>query len=196
MSAPSPSPGGEDVVARRTRLSELLRAMSKGDREALRQVYGLTNAKLFGIVRRVVSDEAEAEEVLQETYLTVWRRADRFDPAKASPITWLAVIARNKAIDRVRAAKRRRADALDDAPEIVDAGPRPGDALEEAERRERLEDCLNGLDPAAAAVVREAFFGDHTYLQLAERDGVPLGTVKSRIRRSLIRLKTCLGDEP
>ncbi|MEM7566709.1 MAG: sigma-70 family RNA polymerase sigma factor [Pseudomonadota bacterium] len=167
-----------------------------GDREALREVYGLTNAKLFGIVRRVLSDEGEAEEVLQETYITVWKRADRFDASRASPITWLATIARNKAIDRLRAGRSaRKSDPLDDAPEIVDTGAAPGDALDEAQRLERLNLCLDGLEPENATIVREAFFGDHTYLQLSERDGVPLGTVKSRIRRSLLRLRDCLGTD-
>ena len=186
----------EDASERRARLVGLMGAVAHGDREALREVYALTNAKLYGIVRRVIPDEAEAEEVLQETYITVWRRADRFDAGRASPITWLATIARNKAIDRVRAGRSaRRNDPLDGVPELVDQGAAPGDALDEEERRARLHACLEGLDPDNAGVIREAFFGDHTYLQLAERDGVPLGTMKSRIRRSLLRLRDCLGDD-
>ncbi len=186
----------EAATQRRVRLVRLMSSVGAGDREALREVYMLTNAKIFGIVRRVLPDEAEAEEVLQETYLTVWRRADRFDADRASPITWLATIARNKAIDRLRAGRAsRQSDPLEDAPELVDHGPAPGDALDEAQRIERLNLCLDGLDPENAAIVREAFFGDHTYLQLAERDGVPLGTVKSRIRRSLLRLRDCLDSD-
>lgn len=187
----------EDAAERRARLVRLMADVAEGDREALREVYGLTNAKLFGVIRRVIAEEAEAEEILQETYLTVWRRADRFEASRASPITWLATIARNKAIDRARSGRHgRRSDPLDDLPELVDEGvARPGDALDEAERRERLNDCLDALEPDNAAIVREAFFGDHTYLQLSERDGVPLGTIKSRIRRSLLRLRDCLGDD-
>lgn len=179
----------------RDRLSGLIESVAGGDREALRQVYALTNAKLFGIVKRVLRDEGTAEDVLQEVYLTLWRRAEAFERGRASPITWLSTMARNKAIDRLRSgARARAADPIESAPELADPGPLPDASLSAQDRLDRLNACLDGLPGEHAGLVREAFFGDVTYLELSRRDGIPLGTVKSRIRRSLLKLRECLGE--
>ena len=168
-------------------LAALIGAVAAGDRAAFRAVYERTSAKLYGICLRLLGSEAEAEDVLQEAYVTVWRNARRFDSAKASAITWLAVIARNKAIDRLR-RRRPVADGLEAAAEVPDEGA----VIEQKDDARRLAHCLDELDERARAMIRAAFLDGASYPELAEREGVPLGTMKSWIRRGLMRLKGCL----
>src|SRR5436190_19085883 len=176
----------------RARLTQTLRRVAQGDRNALREVYQRTSAKLFGVCLRILNDRQEAEDVLQDVYLTVWRRAETFDPAKASPITWLVSVARNRSIDRLRAGRGRSLTDIDEAMEIADPGPDPAaQALANAEHQ-RLAGCIEALDPKHAAAARTAFFEGLTYDALARLAGVPLGTMKGWIRRSLISLRSCL----
>lgn len=172
-------------------LNPLLRSVATGDRRALTDLYDRTSAKLFGICVRLLGSEAEAEEVLQDIYLTVWKKADRFDPVKASPITWLAVLARNKAIDRLR-LRRLGTDPIEAAGEVADERPSALEVLETAEDRERLDACLDELDERQRSMIRCAFLDGASYPELAEREGVALGTMKSWIRRGLLRLRGCL----
>ena len=128
---------------------------------------------------------------MQDVYVTVWQKAGGYDPDRASPITWLATIARNKAIDRLR--KRRPSQPIDgDVLDIADSAPSSLAMIEQAEDGRRLADCLGELDDDQSSVIRRAFFGGATYAELAARDAVPLGTLKSRVRRGLMRLKGCL----
>jgi RNA polymerase sigma-70 factor (ECF subfamily) len=138
-----------------------------------------------------MGNEAEAQEVLQEAYVTVWRKAGRFEPAKASPITWLVVLARNTAVDRLR---RRHAtlEGLDAAADVADDDPSAFNLLADAEDAARLYQCLETLDDRARAMIRSAFIDGASYPQLAAREGVPLGTMKSWIRRGLQSLRRCL----
>lgn len=172
-------------------LTELLRASAGGDRAAFEMLYRRTSDKLFGICVHMLHDRGEAEEVLQEVYINVWRRADRFDAVRATAMTWLITLARNHCIDHLR---RRREVPLDDstAGRIVDPGPGPARSSEASEQRQRLEDCLATLAERQRQAVRAAFFSGATYNQLAARLEVPLATMKSWIRRSLIRLRSCL----
>jgi RNA polymerase sigma-70 factor (ECF subfamily) len=172
-------------------LAALIGAVAAGDRAAFRAVYERTSAKLYGICLRLLGSEAEAEDVLQEAYVTVWRNARRFDSAKASAITWLAVIARNKAIDRLR-RRRPVADGLEAAAEVPDEGPLATAVIEQKDDARRLAHCLDELDERARVMIRAAFLDGASYPELAEREGVPLGTMKSWIRRGLMRLKGCL----
>lgn len=174
-------------------LKQRLLAVARGDRAALGDLYRRTSAKLFGVCLRILQDRSEAEEVLQEVYLTVWRRADGFDAARGSPITWLVTIARNRAIDRLRAAGgSRRAEPLESADAVADEAPLASAIIEASDERRRLDRCLDELEPQHARAVREAFLDGFTYEELAGRMGVPLGTMKSWIRRSLMRLRSCL----
>lgn len=177
----------------RARLAAALVRLGAGDPTALEQVYRATSAKLFGICLRILGDRKEAEDTLQDVYLTLWRRADRFDPARASPITWIAVLARNRAIDRLR-RKRTLGSAVpvEAASEIADDSPSAEDSLLADEGSARIHHCLETLESVQRSGIREAFFGGLTYADLADRAGIPLGTMKSRIRRGLARLKTCL----
>lgn len=174
-------------------LVDRLHAVANGDRVALHDVYRQTSAKLFGVCLRILPDREEAEDVLQEVYLTVWNKADRFDASRASPVTWLATIARNRAIDRLRAiAPHRDGRPMEEAAEVVDAAPGPLAALESGDEGRRLARCLETLEDRARAAIVAAFYGGRTYEDLAHAASVPLGTMKSLIRRALIRLKGCL----
>ncbi|MEF2553914.1 sigma-70 family RNA polymerase sigma factor [Aurantimonas sp. A2-1-M11] len=176
-------------------LVERLRAVAAGDSAALQAVYDLTSAKLFGICLRILGDREEAEDVLQDVYLIIWRKADRFDTGRASPITWLATIARNRSIDRLRQIGPRRADRpVDGEFEIADDGPDAFEMLLRAEEGHRLAECLDALDARARGAITSAFFGGATYETLAGDAGVPLGTMKSLIRRGLQKLKGCLSQ--
>ena len=178
------SSGGRELVV-------LLGAIARGDCGAFSELYRRTSAKLYGICLRLLPSEAEAQEVLQDAYVLVWRKADRFDPAKASAITWLATIARNKAIDRLR-RRSVAADGLEAAAEVEDDSPSAFEIIGQAEDAARLSHCLEELDERARAMIRAAFLDGASYPELAEREQVPLGTMKSWIRRGLQRLRGCL----
>jgi RNA polymerase sigma factor (sigma-70 family) len=163
-----------------------------GDRSALQQLYQATSAKLFGVCLRILSNKDESEDVLQEVYLTIWRRADRFEAGRASVMTWISTIARNRAIDRLRArGPLAYAQQVDDM-EIEDGAPGAQVMLEVAQSGEALGRCLSELDGRTEKVIRTAFFEGVTYEALAQQMGTPLGTVKSWVRRGLLKLKGCL----
>lgn len=182
---------GPSAAAARDELRRLLGQVVARDSAALKELYERTSAKLYGICLRLLRDEAEAQDVLQEVYVTVWNKAISYDPARASAITWLATLARNRSIDRLR---RRRAptDGLENALEIADERPSSLDVLEQAEDALRLQRCLEQLEEKARSAIRAAFFDGATYPELAKREGIPLPTVKSWVRRGLIRLRGCL----
>jgi RNA polymerase sigma-70 factor (ECF subfamily) len=182
-----------DADAARIELAAALARVAAGDRAALRTVYQDTAAKLFGVCLRILHDRSEAEDVLQEVYVTVWRKAKAFDPGRASPISWLVAIARNRAIDRLRAgALRRRTEPIDAAAAVTDPATGALERLEVAQQHRRLAACLDQLPPTHAAAIRAAFLDGATYEELAARMSVPLGTMKSWIRRSLLKLRACL----
>jgi RNA polymerase sigma factor (sigma-70 family) len=182
-----------DLDTNRSLIVAALARIPSGDRAALQTVYRLTSAKLFGVVLRILAERGEAEDVLQEVYVTVWRKAVDFDAARASPMTWLIAIARNRAIDRLRATRRsRRMEPIDAATEVADTAPPADRALESAQKNAHLHRCLDGLAPHERAALRGAYFDGNTYEDLAARMSVPLGTMKSWIRRAMIKLKSCL----
>ena len=176
----------------RMRLTEALVRTGAEDRDAFRLLYDLTAAKLFGICLRICREREAAEDVLHEVYLTVWRRAGAFEPGRASPITWLATIARNRAIDWRRAQGGRQFTSVDELEPIADTAPLASDLLEAAGEQARLHGCLSALEERQQAAIRTAFFEGATYADLAERQDVPLGTMKSWVRRGLQALKRCL----
>ncbi|MEL6375171.1 MAG: sigma-70 family RNA polymerase sigma factor [Pseudomonadota bacterium] len=176
---------------------EALRAamvrLAAGDSAALEEIYTATRVKLFGICYRILGDRKEAEDALQDVYVNLWQRADRYDPERASPISWLATFARNRAIDRLRTGKvRAGAVAVEEAAPLPDEAPLADALLVDAERSAHIHSCLQTLDENAQTYIRAAFFDGRTYAQLAETADVPLGTMKSWIRRGLMKLRACL----
>ena len=181
------------MTDKRAALASAINRVADGDRHALKVVYDLTAAKLLGVVMHIARDREQAEDILQEVFLKVWHRAGRFDGTQASPITWLCAIARNTAIDSVRKSGRRAQVGEDVLPDIEDEAPRADQMLCSEEDSELLQQCLERLQDDHRRSIRMAFFRGYSHSELAERVGVPLGTVKSWIRRGLASLKGCLG---
>jgi RNA polymerase sigma factor (sigma-70 family) len=182
-----------DADVSRSQLAAALVRVGAGDRAALRMVYQDTSAKLFGVCLRILNDRSEAEDVLQDVFVTVWRNAASFDAGRASPITWLVAIARNRAIDRLRSsAGRRRIEPIESADQVSDPAPAAIERVELAQQHQRLAHCLEELEARHSAAIRAAFLDGATYEELAQRMSVPLGTMKSWIRRGLLKLRTCL----
>jgi RNA polymerase sigma-70 factor, ECF subfamily len=181
--------------ARRARLNDALLRTGQGDRSAFETLYRATSAKLFGVCLRIFPDRQEAEEALQDAYLTIWNRASSFQSGRASPISWLVAVTRNRAIDRLRAAGKAIYTPIDEANEIADPAPRADAQMFAANEDKILLGCIEGLEPRDAHFIRSAFLGGATYAQLADAESTPLATVKSRIRRALIKLRACMEGE-
>ncbi len=173
-------------------LSELMARVAKQDRTAFAEVYRATSAKLYGILLRILRRRELADEMLQEVYIKVWERAGDFDPARASPITWLATIARNRALDEVR---RKTPVSLEDAPEVLelpDEGRLASDWAELAGDVRQLKGCLDGLEPDKAEIIKLAYMSGLSREELAQRYQKPVATIKTWIHRGLRQLKDCL----
>lgn len=180
-----------------TREDDLLARAGRGDHDAFAALYDLLASRVFGLVRRIVRDPAQSEEVTQEVFVEVWRQAARFDPARGGALGWVCTLAHRRAVDRVRSAqaatdRERRAGLL---------GPRDSDAghdevAEQVEQRleyERLRRCLGGLTALQRESINLAYYQGYTYREVAELLGSPVPTVKTRMRDGLIRLRDCLG---
>lgn len=181
-----------DADTARARLAEVLWRVGQEDRAALRTLYDLTGAKLFGICLRICGERQAAEDVLQEVYLTIWKRAGGYEPGRASPVTWLATIARNRAIDWRRAQGSRVMTVIEDALPIADARPLASETMVADAEATRLHLCLDTLEERQRTAIRAAFFDGLSYPELAARQAVPLGTMKSWVRRGLARLRECV----
>ncbi len=177
----------------RAALIQALQKVANGDRLALQEVYRRTSAKLFGVCLRIFANREDAEDTLQATYLLIWQKANQYDPNRASPITWLATIARNCAIDRLRARGKQVMTPIEAITELPDEREDALACLIAAESERRIGDCLGILDRGDQMLIRTAFYEGSTYADLAERATMPLGTIKSRIRRALLRLRECLS---
>ncbi len=193
MDRPS-APTDRDASAARQRLVEALVASGDDDRAAFRTLYHLTSAKLFGVCLRICGDRQAAEDVLSDVYLTIWKRAGAFEPGRASPISWLATIARNRAIDWRRASGRTPQAGIAEIADLADGRASAEETMLVDERANQLHRCLDQLDQRQRDAIRTAFFDGLTYAELAARDAVPLGTMKSWVRRGLGRLRDCLED--
>lgn len=172
-------------------ITKLIVRTSMKDRQAFDLLYRQTNAKLFGVCLRVLSDRAEAEEALQEVYVKVWTKADKFAVSELSPISWLVAVARNHAIDRIR-QRRKGSVALDEAMEIADSKPDPEAMAMAGGESQQIYQCLEELDQDRAQAVRGAYLRGESYAELAERYRVPLNTMRTWLRRSLLKLRECL----
>lgn len=176
-------------------IEELLARVSLRDRAAFSILYDRTSAKLFGVAVRILNDHAESEDALQTAYANVWRRASSFERGRASAMTWLIAIARNAAIDALR---RRGAGVYGDErqDERASDDPTPEEFAETASEHAALRRCLDELEERQKDVVTTAFFHGKTYAEVAEASSTPLGTVKSWVRRSLLKLRECLERAP
>ncbi len=175
--------------AHQSDLVDDLAAIANGDRAAMRRLYGATIPTLYAICLKVVQNREGAEDVLQEVYIKVWNRAGEFDPAKGAPMAWLSLIARNAAIDRVRARMRRRSAGEAPLATMTDKSePTELRLVRESEAAELAEHVTNLPEPERS-YIRDAYLGGMTYSQVADKTGVPLGTVKTRIRRALAELR-------
>ncbi|RVT80695.1 sigma-70 family RNA polymerase sigma factor [Rhodobacteraceae bacterium CCMM004] len=174
-------------------LEDLIARTALGDRAAFGTLYDRTAAKLLGVSLRILSDRASAEDVVQETFIKVWHKADTYVAGRAAPMTWLITIARNTAIDRLRA--RGEAATLDAVPEAAlrAPGPSPEAASVAASEARRIVRCLDELEADRRAAVRGAYLMGESYADLARRFDVPLNTMRSWLRRSLIALRDCLA---
>jgi len=173
---------------------ELIRRVARGDTSAFEVVYQRYAPRILGLVRRVLRDPAQSEEVAQEVLVEVWRLAARFDPAQGSLRAWVTTMARRRAIDRVRAAQA--ADARDVAAAAAQHTPDFDQVSETVEIRldaERVRHCLGGLTGLQRESIELAFFGGYSHREVSDLLEQPLGTIKTRLRDGLIRLRDCMG---
>ena len=182
-------------MSRLTEIEGMIARIALGDRAAFGALYDATCAKLFGICLRVLNNRAEAEDALQEIYVKVWHNAGRYEVNGLSPMTWLITIARNHAIDRLRTRRRndsRHGGDMEAVAQLADTAPGPEAQAVAASENARIEGCLTELEADRAGAVRGAYLAGESYVELAARYGVPLNTMRTWLRRSLMRLKECL----
>ncbi|GGX06802.1 sigma-70 family RNA polymerase sigma factor [Streptomyces chartreusis] len=175
-------------------LQELVGRVALGDEEAFASVYDSVVSPVLGVVRAVLRDQAQSEEVAQEVLVEVWRTAPRYRPDRGTAINWILTLAHRRAIDRVRsveatAARDHRAAVMDHMPEYDEVS----EQVEARIEREQVRRCLRTLTELQRQAVTLAYYRGLTYRQVAEALTLPLGTVKTRLRDGLIRLRDCLG---
>jgi RNA polymerase sigma-70 factor (ECF subfamily) len=173
-------------------LEAALVAVARGDEAAFAVIYDRAAPIVLGTARRILRDPAQSEEVMQEVLLEVWRSAARFDPAAGSAAAWITMLAHRRAVDRVRSEQRAAQREIRAATAAVPYDE-VADAVEASLDRERVRRCLAGLTELQRESVTLAYYGGHTYREVAQLLGVAVGTVKTRMRDGLIRLRDCLG---
>ncbi len=189
---------------RNAALAQMLARVALGDRAAFAALYKAVSAQLLGVILRIQRDRAQAEDVLQEIFVTIWRAAQGFDAARAQPMTWLTSIARNRAIDSLRRNKTEVAtvsavgDDDDNAPNLVDTLPSdldgPLEMLSQAAQARAVTHCIGALSAEQQQCVALAYYQGLSHSEVAQHLRQPLGTVKSWVRRALMALKECLGQ--
>ena len=188
------APGGRAPTGASDDLSNLLSRIATRDAAAFAALYKQTNAKLYGVVARILTRGDAAADALQEVYVRIWEKAGEFDPLKGSPLAWMATIARNRALDEVR---RVRPVSLEDQPEGFEPAAEDIDPLAARERSEGLTalvDCLKALDEEKRAIVLLAYYRGSSREALAKRFGRPVPTIKTWLHRSLAQLRDCLAS--
>lgn len=190
-----PDPGSAEDTGRDPDLAGWLALVARGDHRAFELVYGELAGPVYGLVRQVLRDPAQSEEIAQEVLLEIWRTASRFDPAKGSPAAWALTIAHRRAVDRVRSEnsslRREERAAADLAGKYDDVAEVVAATLD----GQRVRRCLDGLTELQRESITLAYYGGYSYPQVAQLLGVALGTVKTRIRDGLIRMRDCLEVE-
>jgi len=173
-------------------LEDLMVSVARGDRTAFRTLYDRSSAKLFGVVLRILKNRQKSEDVLQDVFLRIWQKAGSYDPAQGKPITWMATIARNRAIDIIRSARpETTVDEPGDEEEIFRLGGAEAESIDVTEL-ESLRICLGEMKHDDRNYVLLAYYEGYSREELANRFDAPVGTIKTRLRRGLIALRTCL----
>jgi RNA polymerase sigma-70 factor, ECF subfamily len=193
---PPPPPADADVSSGsgRRRLDPLLIRVARGDEAAFAQVYDAVVPGVFGLARRVLRQAEHAEEVAQEVLLEVWQQASTFDPERGTGFAWIMTIAHRRAVDRVRSAQSASDRELRVGQTSRDVEhDEVAEAVETRLEAEAVRECMDSLTAVQHESVTLAFFGGFTYPEVAQRLGAPLGTIKTRMRDGLIRLRDCLG---
>jgi RNA polymerase sigma-70 factor (ECF subfamily) len=172
----------------------LMRAVANGDRDAFEQLYRLCSPRLFAVALRMLRRHAWAEEVLQDSFITVWDRADSYHPQLSSPMTWMTHIVRNRSIDWMRGSDNRWLELDDEQGEQQeDTGKNPLQQVQQDSETQKLEDCLNRLPSEQRQSVVLAYYQGYSHGEVSDYLQQPLGTIKSWIRRALEHLKSCVG---
>ncbi len=180
------------MPARAPKLDQLLASVASGDEAAFAELYQATSSKLLGVALRILKSRELAEEVLQEAFFKVWERAGDYNPAIAAPVTWMAAIVRNRALDEARRRVIRPTADESELENLESEDEHPIAALERAEDVERLMRCLDGLEPDKQQMVRLAYLDGMSREALAKRFDRPEGTIKTWLHRSLAQLRGCL----
>ncbi|MBP2290280.1 sigma-70 family RNA polymerase sigma factor [Azospirillum rugosum] len=176
-------------------LERLLLAVAQGrDQQAFRALFQHFAPRVKGYARKLGADDGAAEELVQDVMLTVWQRADTFDPDLASAATWIYTIARNRRIDRIRQERRPELHP-DDSMLDGDGAPPPDHQVQAAQEASRLRAVIGDLPPEQAEVLRLAYYEDKVHSEISVEQGIPLGTVKTRLRLALVRLRRAFGEE-
>jgi RNA polymerase sigma-70 factor (ECF subfamily) len=170
----------------------LLALVARSDDEALAALYDRYGRPAYTLAVRILRDAALAQDAVQDAFLTAWRTAPSFDPRRGTAATWLMTLVHRRAVDVVRREDRRRATPLDDAP--VASGDATDEAAEVREQRQRVQRALAVLTPVEREALELAYYAGLSQSEIAERLGVPLGTVKSRMFAGLARLREALGE--
>jgi len=183
-----------DVSSRDQDLVALIGRIAAGEQSALTAVYDATNRLVFGLILRIVTDRATAEEVLLDVYTQVWRQAASYDTGRGVPLAWIMTIARSRAIDRVRAGRndQQRKEPLEAIGEVSDAGVSPEEASVYSERQRLVRSALNTLVPEQREVIELAYYSGLSHSEIALKLGQPLGTVKTRTRLGMMKLRDML----
>ncbi len=176
--------GSEDIAG-------MIGRVALGDRKAFASLYRDTSPKLFSICLRILKDRVEAEEALQEVYIKIWQRASVFAADTGAPSPWLATIARNQAIDTLR-GRKPVADELDTAYDLADGDLDPEAQTVLRDEGRRIDTCMEELEAERATAVRQAYVEGLSYQELADQFGVPLNTMRTWLRRSLLKLRECM----
>jgi RNA polymerase sigma-70 factor (ECF subfamily) len=174
--------------------AELVRAVAAGDQQALAALYDATSRTVYGLLLRILADASAAEEVLLDVYAQVWRSATSYSDARGTPLAWLTTIARSRAIDRLRRGRqeRHRTDPLEDARQFAGAGASAEDDLGATEMRAVVRAALDSLAPEQREVIELAYYSGMSHSEIAAARGLPLGTVKTRTRLGMMRLRELL----
>jgi RNA polymerase sigma-70 factor (ECF subfamily) len=176
-------------------LIELLTATAQGDRAAFSKLYAATSAKLYGTALRILRRRDLADDVVQEAYVRIWNHAARFDPARGSPITWMATIVRHLAIDLARRTRDAHSGSEAELLAVPSGEPDPFDELAMTERHQRVRAVLGKLDPMKRRLIIAAYLHGESREQLAERFGAPVNTIKTWLRRAILEMRAAIDND-